>query len=168
MKYLRDLRKLVGLTQEEFASSVGIGRAYLNQLENVEDKQPSNDVKSTITEIVLIQLLAPVRRMMSDARRESESRAVVEKLVAYGREQGTNALSKLRVLAIIINDPTYTKPTVISGGFALAIYRLDSMGADLILLDDYSIDGLIRSFEARDRYIREQNEHDEDKHEASR
>lgn len=159
MKYIKELRKLTGLSQEEFAKQLNISRAWLTQLESDESKKPSKDLYNIIKETVLLCLIPPLRYMLDEVVREKESCAVYDYLVEYGSEHSIDALSELRVLCTGISGQTLTKPAIMTGDLALQIYRAVNKTdkIDLVLLSSYSIDGLIERWNVEDRYLKEKS-----------
>ncbi|MFH1646464.1 MAG: helix-turn-helix transcriptional regulator, partial [Chloroflexota bacterium] len=119
MKYLKDLRKLTGLTQEQFADAIDIGRTYLNQLEVNEDKQPSDELRLKIGEVVFMRLVVPVRRMMSDAARMSDGSAAIDRIKKL---EIRGDLSERRALLLDILDSS-KPPVIVAADWAVKLFE---------------------------------------------
>lgn len=140
---LQELRRITGYSQEEFAKAIGIGRTQLVQLEASGEK-PGDELKDKIQEIVLVRLLTPIRRMLSRERRKNETETTIGQLEEYENKYGTNALSKLRVLIFVIDDPRIPGGMVVNGDWALRFfYGTKVTEFDVILLIDYEIDNIL-------------------------
>lgn len=137
---IKRLRKFAGLTQAELASTLDVTRPYLSQLE--AGREPSVELRKKIREVVFVRLLTPLRREMSDARREDESREVASKLEKIFSELGPASLSEQRVLTMIIDDSN-VNPAIIPGDMALSVYHKGLLKLDLILLDECGLDNVL-------------------------
>ncbi|MBN1367186.1 MAG: helix-turn-helix domain-containing protein [Dehalococcoidales bacterium] len=139
MKYLKQLRELTGLSQEDFAKRLNISRAWVAQLEANEDKQPSEELKNKIREVVLIRLLVPVRRLMTEPARIEDSDRAAKVLKLIEKSFGRDELAKRRVLLLSITDPNIV-PAIVSAEWGLHL-RENSLQTnnwlDIINLDDY-------------------------------
>jgi transcriptional regulator with XRE-family HTH domain len=146
MKHLKEIRERIGLSQEQFADVLGISRAWLAQLETNEEKEPSNKLKDKIREVVFMHTVVPARRLMSDAKRTSDTINSIDWLKKLPNNYQGKNLHERRVLLIDILDKNKI-PAIVPADWAIKIYETSlSKGnwLDVIPLDYYDLDDLER------------------------
>lgn len=130
---------MAGLTQQQFAEAIGIGRTYFNQLETIEDKEPDDELRDKIRDAIVMRVIVPARRLMSDAARISTSQNAIKSL------EIRDNLSNRRVLLMDIEDAN-REPIIVPADWAIRIEEANAIAGkwlDVVLLDDYDLDELV-------------------------
>lgn len=142
MKNLKNLRKMTGLTQEQFSDAIGIGRTYLNQLETIESKEPSKALKDKIYEVIVKRVIVPARRLMSVAARSTDSAETIDRLKKL---EIRGFLPEHRVLLMDIEDAN-REPVIVPADWAVRIWETNLQHGkwiDVLYLYDYDLDELV-------------------------